>query len=388
MHGQLFLKPCGEDLPDYLGPNDERLGFVGIDGATATGIISNREDDDVFKTYLVAGYSYRIDLKGDEASDYGGTLTDPVFVLTGPPDVETWVYSRGTSNNARLELDVHTSGYFHIFVFGGQGRTGTYSLTVSDITDGDLGGQSNNVIVVTNRQPVLHNLEAQVSKQNNGDYDVELSWDDQSTLYVVDGYRISRRIAGPGAEPDFTVIAEGRHLGNYTDSDVGVSNVYEYKVRAITITCGWPIGIPGTTIADTHETVSEASGEDLADYLGSNAGGLGFVGIDGGVATGIISHSSDSDVFEVYLVAGYSYRIDLTGDEASDYGGTLSDPAFLLSGVVTGQPDVVHWVHDSGAGKNARLELDVHTSGLLLIFVRGGQGSTGTYSLTVSNISD
>ena len=373
---------CGEDLPG-IGSNTD--GIVSIDGAVATGILADSRDDDIFKTYLLAGHSYRVDLKGDKASDYGGTLSDPAFLLTGrltgQPDVEIWDNNSGAGNNARIELDVHTSGIFLIFVFGGQSSRGTYSLAVSDITDGDLSGLSNNVNVVTNRQPALQNLEAQVSKRNNGDYDVELSWDDESTLYVVDGYRISRRIAGPEAEADFTVIAEGHHSGNYTDSDVSASNVYEYKVQAITINCGGLIGIPGTAIADTHETVSEASGEDLPDI---NSNTDGFVSIGGAAATGILADSRDDDMFKTYLVAGYSYRIDLKGDEASDYGGTLSDPAFLL----TGQPDVVIWENNSGAGNNARLELDVQTSGIFLILVFGGQNSSGTYSLAVSNISD
>ena len=73
-------EPAGEDLPD----DPSTIGYVQVDGETATGEIANRKnpyDHDYFRVDLTARYAYRIDVKGDEELDYGGTLQNPYVLL-------------------------------------------------------------------------------------------------------------------------------------------------------------------------------------------------------------------------------------------------------------------------------------------------------------------
>ena len=128
--GYSISEPDGEDFPN----NSTTRGYVAADGDPATGNIAF-DDVDRFKVGLEAGRSYRIDLKGNEPSDYGGTLSFPGLVLFGRsgevlahggnditqtnrhgspalPGVGISDRNGGAGNNARLEIDVHITGVY------------------------------------------------------------------------------------------------------------------------------------------------------------------------------------------------------------------------------------------------------------------------------------
>ena len=137
-------EPDGEDFPD----DTTTRGYVAVDGDPATGYKSVG-DFDYFKVELIAGNSYRIELKG--ASSGNGTLLDPIVVLRGSDgailygtspvtqtDEESIVQptiindNSGVGMDARLEIDVHITGTYIIEAGDVHfASVGTYTLTVT-----------------------------------------------------------------------------------------------------------------------------------------------------------------------------------------------------------------------------------------------------------------
>ena len=127
----------------------------------------------------------------------------------------------------------------------------------------------------------------------------------------------------------------------------------------------------------------------------------GYVQPDGDPATGNIDAVRDLDFFKVPLVAGRSYRIDVKGDEESDYGGTWEDPWLgLYSSTVaelsehseeltsvTGDRNEVAADNNSGRGNNARLEVEVNVTDTYFI-VPISTSDTGTYTVVVTTIAN
>ena len=151
---QTVSEATGNDLPNTI----ETTGYVQPNGAHATGTIRIDIDNDIdnFKVDLVAGQSYQIDCKGNEPTDRGGTLDNPLCVLldnnddilTDTDDVEATNFDQtdpgrflgiadrtsGEGDNARIKINVYTSGTYHIAVADADAATatgGTYTLVVN-----------------------------------------------------------------------------------------------------------------------------------------------------------------------------------------------------------------------------------------------------------------
>ena len=139
----------GRDLPEDISTT----GYVQPDGAPATGNIEGHNDLDPFKTPLIAGRSYRIEAKGNEESDYGGTIVDPWVTLTSSAgavldsqseELTSFTgdegYSASDNNsgrglNARLEVEVNITDTYFIYVLHFPEYTGTYTIVVTTIAN-------------------------------------------------------------------------------------------------------------------------------------------------------------------------------------------------------------------------------------------------------------
>ena len=140
----------GRDLPRDISTT----GYVQPDGDPATGDIETNSDLDYFKVPLVAGRSYRIDVKGAEESDYGGTLEGPyvrllsstgVILNSQSEEIASFTGDRvhqvaddnsGRGNNARLEVEVNvTDTYFILARDILSAGTGTYTVVVTTIAN-------------------------------------------------------------------------------------------------------------------------------------------------------------------------------------------------------------------------------------------------------------
>ena len=145
---QTISETAGNDLSSTA----TTTGYVQPSGDPATGNISTGADFDSYKVDLVAGQSYRIDCKGSEPTDRGGTLDDPLCVLLGrngelltsTTDVEatnldqtTGILgladnNRGAGKNSRIEIEVYTTGTYHVFISDHSSHaTGTYTVVVT-----------------------------------------------------------------------------------------------------------------------------------------------------------------------------------------------------------------------------------------------------------------
>ena len=104
---------------------------------------------------LEAGKDYRIDVRGNESADFGGTAPDPIMSLTMPEatsatllnpiqDIVSHIAPGGVLSqamiatgggqgaNARLDIAVNTSGQFLIEA-SDENSTGTYTVTVKEL---------------------------------------------------------------------------------------------------------------------------------------------------------------------------------------------------------------------------------------------------------------
>ena len=97
--------------------------------------------------YLHQNVSYRIDVKGSESSQYGGTLTNPWIQIAAGSDelrlknrngsivtqtsTTTTATGGGAGNNARLEVKPKVTGTFQAKIFREAGDNGTYTITIT-----------------------------------------------------------------------------------------------------------------------------------------------------------------------------------------------------------------------------------------------------------------
>ena len=276
--------------------------------------------------------------------------------------------------------------------------------------DDALSGKSDSVRVRVPRWQAPQNVGAESTARDDGKFDVMVTWDSEhADTHLVTGYQVSRRVVAPAPESDFTELDRGRFSeqirGRHVDSGVVWPRVYEYQVKAITV--NGSLGLPATvTVGELVGTISEPPGEDLPNDTSTT----GYVQVNGEAATGEITlnytGSAPFDYFRTDLTAGHSYRIDVKGNEEADYGGTLANPVVVLlrlneagqdEFLLPGNPHVelagsgTHWDYiglwdnNSGEGKNARLEIDVHSTGVYFIRVANAGGDNGTYSVSVAS---
>ena len=130
------------DLP----ANTSTSGVVAL-GGSATGEIASEEDADWFKVELQVGQTYQIDLEGSPTGQ--GTNEDPIlggiYDRNGEQIPFYWDSNGGKGANARLYFQPEANGTYYIaasskertsFLEGSP--TGTYRLSVSDVTDTEI----------------------------------------------------------------------------------------------------------------------------------------------------------------------------------------------------------------------------------------------------------
>ena len=111
-------------------------GWVRANGNAVTGNLNPAGDVNGLKVRLYSGFSYQIDVKGNNASGHGGTLGDPVVTLVNrggfkiddassvaptnvalDPVAGILNDNGGKGNNARLEIDADVTGTYTMSVY-------------------------------------------------------------------------------------------------------------------------------------------------------------------------------------------------------------------------------------------------------------------------------
>ena len=453
-------------------PNDATTAGwmeVGYDpNRSRSGETTVSDDQDAFFVDLVAGKSYRIDVKGDERTDYGGTTSNPLVELrdsTGAVITDgTNVYplnttikattgitddNRGAGNNARLDIQVKTTDSYLISV-GGSGTYGTYTLTVNELTYPVHGSRQtvseplatdfpNNSTTTgfvqvngTGAQGVLHNANDydafKIQLRRGKSYLIQVRGDND------DAY------GGTLADPDINLRHESRALitdtnvitlvnthqqrpqsetgiynfqGNRKISflliDVHVTGTYLILVSRFDSLGGSATYTVYATEAVTRDTTTPRGSkrsvpernQDLPNFITSD----GYVQVNGNDnrANGNIDSGDDQDVFAVQLKARRAYQIEVWGEDATENGGTLTDPkvrlrnryfdnltnaAFVEQTNTSTAKQSLYGISDAngGSGQNSLIPVAVYQDGTYYIQVGSKGTETGTYTVYVNEI--
>ena len=334
-------------------------------GGSATGEIETAADKDWFEVELEAGRTYRFDLQG--APGGHGTLSDTFLrrILdaegnksTGDGQHRTYNDDFQGSRDSRVTFTATEAGKYYVEASGDRDETGTYRLTVTDVTPEpevvtDVTPEPEVVPDVT-PEPEVEEPERQITRPPFGE-------------------------AGPPSVSLFTRPPFG---------EAGPLSVSLFET-----------GFPDAQVFPDSEDEPLVSQQQRAgdDYTG-DIGTTGTVAV-GGSVTGVIGPprtgvtGGDRDWFKVELLAGRTYRIDLEG--ASTSSGTLPDPS--ISGIYDAKGQKVPGTstnNDGGEGRNARLLFAPDTGGTYYIAASSMiqtsiiQNSTGTYRLSVTEAED
>ena len=182
---------------------------------------------------------------------------------------------------------------------------------------------------------------------------------------------------------------DGRLKGTYHDRYpfIGAD-----AVLVVSLVVNYCTGESLDTLRDALTPLSEPSGADLP--AGTSASGRAPIGSS---VTGNIESATDRDWFRVRFngrIGERVYWLELKGADTGD--GTLEDP--LIVGIYDRQGNYIPyshvlgqsltWNNDSGQGRNAITDFTEPCAGDYFVAVAGNEGSTGSYTLSVTDITD
>ena len=436
-------EPSGADLPAGTSAS----GQAPI-GSSVTGNIESATDRDWFRVRFNGRKGERVywlELKGADTGD--GTLPDPLIVgiydrqgnyipfshVAG--QFKTYDNDSGYRRNAITDFTAPCAGDYFVAVAGYEGSTGSYTLSVTDITDtstsipaddyegkgfanwqgfdGPFDGTSNGDELVGNLAPGL----PATAPVYQTDYEL-------FRLSVLPGrnYRVEVRLpettSGEPADVDVRLL-----LGLHPYSDLGRADPEDIVVRHVTHERDIP-GDPSLEFTGTRTwyfsdrelvevvvpsrwlaSVDILSGEyfepgdvytivltDITDsgddYLGAEET-TGAVTVGGGSVTGNLEVDNDVDSFRVRLEADKSYRIRMRGSESE--GGTLADPyvSIIATSPLTqtefgfGGFQITYNNDRNETEKDSELVVTVYSSKDYLILAASPGTGTGTYTIEV-----
>ncbi len=289
----IYLGANGASEADTDFPDDTTTtGKVDV-GGSVTGNIDATDDFDRFGVDLEAGRTYQIDLEGMLTGD--GTLEDPALDLFDPDN--TFVDGNDDINfgagnlNSRLTYTAPTTGTYFLRSLASVGGTGTYTLSVRDVTTLSgltvTGGGSDLVTFVgtTDYTAMVANDVAEVTV-------TPMAIDSGATIEYLDG-------------DDATINDAGTADGHQVALDLG-ENVIKVKVTAtdgttqtftVTVTRAAAAStVLVSNIGQSGSTGHNQSGDrGQAFTTGPNAGGYNLESI------GIVSGDTDGDDAAVSL---------------------------------------------------------------------------------------
>ena len=182
---------------------------------------------------------------------------------------------------------------------------------------------------------------------------------------------------------------DGRLKGTYHDRYpfIGAD-----AVLVVSLVVNYCTGESLDTLGDALTPLSEPAGGDLP--AGTSAAGRAPIGSS---VTGNIESATDRDWFRVRFngrIGERVYWLELKGADTGD--GTLPDP--LIVGIYDRQGNYIPyshvlgqsltWNNDSGYGRNAITDFTEPCAGDYFVAVAGFEGSTGAYTLSVTDITD
>ena len=420
--------------------NNNTLGRVDV-GGSATGNIESATDLDGFRVDLEAGKAYQFDLEG--AHTGRGTLANPLLHLEnsgGDPQAANDDIDRVNNFNSRFEFRVTATGVYYLLVGGS--ATGTYTLSVRDITSDRVPDDSGNVS--EGNLDLLHHSSSlgQVTvggtvtgAHTDGDKDWFALFDMQAgKRYQID---VEGADTGRGTHPDPAVslysisevfIVSDNDSGMGTNARIIFTPIAEIHGRLFFVEAADDSKGGGTYTLSVRDITlppeadfREGDGEDLpadttttgvveVDGLGSrgvihqpNAETVTWTGIDEEgreVVHESIVYDFDTDWFAVVLEAGKTYRIDMKGQILSspglDTAGEPVDPELTLSlpqinAIYDADGDYLFntWARDESSAHHLfRVTFHARAGGTYYIAASGESFEWGGYELRVIDITE
>ena len=359
-----------------------------VTGNTVTG------DTDWFRVDLEAGKTYQIDLEGADGGR--GTLADPLlsfFDTSG--SLITTNDDKPANLDSQLVETATATGTWYLGAGGSVNETGTYTLSVRDITPpppctlntGDI--WCGVVTVAEIKTSPGDALVGHGFADGAGLSAGSLAGNPDDTMFSVgdNDYTIwAAYIQVPTADHLtgtlfvlFSAYLTDDDLAGLVLTDDDTTTTFEFNDATEGTTGLYSWGQSGLDWSSATTVTVRLSGPPPDDFpAGTNTTGQVDVG---GSVTGNIESAADADWFLVELEAGTRYQIDLEGADTGR--GTLVDPAitFLLTAI--GDTISESGGSDSGVGKNDRTIYTPSMSGTYYVDVSSGTTATGTYTLSV-----
>ncbi len=410
-------------MPDDYSASTSTTGTVAV-GGSVTGTIETARERDWIAVELVAGHTYRFDLQG--APSGHGTLSDTFLrrILdaegnksTGDGENRTYNDDFGASRDSRVTFTATVTGTYYVEVSGDRDETGTYTLSVADLTP-EPSPASGTADTARAAAEDLGDITALNGPRfPRGTLEGEAGERDWFTFTLTEAKAVGLGLRQQDANADFFLEdAEGNVLHSSTLSgttsealDVTLlAGTYYVRVDAQEAGRNDYVFRYGVSAPDAEEvarleaereaaeqvapqSVSEPAGEDLPADLATSGRVL-----VGETVTGRIGDVGDRDWFAVELVAGKRYAIDLKG--VWTHTATLYDPH--LYGIHDANGDLIPGTEDGdgGAVLNSLVHFKAPADGIYYIAagyddvsVYGSDhsyGTDGTYELSVSEVAD
>ena len=450
-------EPSGGDLP----AGTSTAGRSPI-GSSVTGNIESATDRDWFRVRFdgrIGERVYWLELKGADTGD--GTLPDPLIV--GIYDRQgtyipyshvlgqslTWNNDSGYGRNAITDFTEPCAGDYFVAVAGNEGSTGSYTLSVTDITDTStsIPGQSRTGedfaqwvddsvafrgdvdFLIGNLAPGLpatipaHDLTAleptELHDTNQGgdagasdlfrlgvvpdrDYRLEIRVPETTdgrpanvSFFVLRGYvpyfDLGDENEVPGAMVYNFWLVDDKKNGDLS-IEFKAPRFYEVEGRTIPsrLLVAFELGEYHFEPGDVYTVVLTDITDAEDDYLGAEET-TGTVAV-GGSVTGNLEVDNDVDWFKVRLEEGKSYRVSMRGAESG--GGTLADPTVVVGTITSvsagyygfGAPPPFN-DDKSTTEKDSELLVPVFTTHDAYIHAATSGTGTGTYTIEVEEVT-
>ena len=375
---------------DYLADTDT-TGAVAV-GGSVRAEIELVSDIDWFAVTLEAGKTYQFDLEGLHSGNRGlGTLSNPylggIHDAAGTVIENTSNDNGGYGRNSRVVFTATEDATYYVSAgarepLGSQPRVGTYTLSVTDVTDDFTTGiDTAGAVVVggsaTGRVEVFGDRDwFAVTLQTGKIYyiDLEGSPSGDGTLrnpYLYGIHDAQGDLIDGTANNDFEDSRNSRVAFMPT-----ADGVYYISAGALESDAWYdPVGTYKISVTDSTAT---------ADDYAAATGTAGSVAV-GGSSTGEIEFADDQDWFAVTLEDGNTYQFDLLGSAAE--GGTNIDP--YLSGIHDAQGDLISGTrgNDIGSLIVSRVTFTATGDGVFYVSAAANESNQGTYTLNATNIT-
>ena len=378
---------------DFSGTTNT-LGRVDV-GGSATGNIESATDLDGFHVDLETGKVYQFHMEGAPTSR--GTLLNPSLFLessAGEPLAGYDDIDPVNNLNSRFEYRATATDTYLLLAHASDRATGTYTLSVRDITSDRVPDDSGNVSEGDLDLPHHGNSLGQVTvggtvtgAHTDGDKDWFALFDVQAgKRYQID---VEGADTGRGTHPDPAVslysisevfIVSDNDSGMGTNARIIFTPLPEIHGRLFFVEAADDSKGGGTyTLSVILLGATGASEADLDFPVTTATTGRVEVGAS---ATGNIDPGDDLDGFRVNLEAGKRYRFDLEGADTGR--GSQADPILALYGDSFNVSHYIDEDDDGGEGLNSRLTYTATATGTYHLEVAGLD--PGTYTLSVRRI--